>query len=422
MWVSMDRGVRLVSGLVVGAWVARYLGPDGFGTLSHALALTGMFALLLHLGLDVAVLRDLSRYPARRDEILATHLRVRLCGGLVALVCVQALLFLTDASRELWLFSTMIGVGMMWRACELSEIADNAERNLRRPACVRIAALMAGAAIKVSLIITGAPLWAFGVAVALDTAFVGAFFFVLGFGKRHAISGSQFSWDYLRTMRGEAGWALGAAFCMTALARFDQVLLGFVVNESAVGEYSAAVRLVEALQIVPVAILTTLTPTLFAHAASDPAAFSQATIRMQRVIGGTVVFGAFLVTMSASLVVGLLYGPEFKSTVRLLQGIVWIGVATVIISINSRWLYARNLSYWNFRMLLGGAVVAVVLNVVLIPLIGVNGALIGSLCGYVMAALIGPIISPEVRPLARLWVVALTGRGHDKHLRDEDNA
>jgi len=42
-WLMLDKIARLILGLFVGVWVARYLGPANYGVLSFALSFVGLF-------------------------------------------------------------------------------------------------------------------------------------------------------------------------------------------------------------------------------------------------------------------------------------------------------------------------------------------------------------------------------------------
>ncbi|MBU6429190.1 MAG: oligosaccharide flippase family protein, partial [Cyanobacteria bacterium REEB65] len=69
-WLLGDRLLRLVIGLWIGSWLARYLEPGQFGLYSYALAFSSLFASIATLGLDSIVVRDLVAQPAERGEIL----------------------------------------------------------------------------------------------------------------------------------------------------------------------------------------------------------------------------------------------------------------------------------------------------------------------------------------------------------------
>ena len=50
-WLLIDRVLRLVLGVAVGIWIARYLGPARYGVLNYAVAFAGAFGTLATLGL-----------------------------------------------------------------------------------------------------------------------------------------------------------------------------------------------------------------------------------------------------------------------------------------------------------------------------------------------------------------------------------
>ena len=58
-WLFAEKILRMVVGLLVGVWVARYLGPEKFGLLSYALSFVGLFSIVATFGLDEIVVREL---------------------------------------------------------------------------------------------------------------------------------------------------------------------------------------------------------------------------------------------------------------------------------------------------------------------------------------------------------------------------
>ena len=43
-WLFGEKILRMVVGLFVGVWIARYLGPEQFGTFSYAQSFVGLFS------------------------------------------------------------------------------------------------------------------------------------------------------------------------------------------------------------------------------------------------------------------------------------------------------------------------------------------------------------------------------------------
>lgn len=83
-WLFLDKFLQMGLGLLVGVWVARYLGPEQFGLLNFALAFVGLFGAIATLGLQGIMVRDIVRNPEESNVILGTGFLLRVLGGLAA--------------------------------------------------------------------------------------------------------------------------------------------------------------------------------------------------------------------------------------------------------------------------------------------------------------------------------------------------
>src|SRR3990170_7394270 len=94
-WLFFDRVFRMGMGLVIGAWVARYLGPSQFGVFSYLLATIGIFTPFATLGLESMVVKELVDSPQRTGSIMSTAFTLRLLAGLVSFaICIGIFYFL----------------------------------------------------------------------------------------------------------------------------------------------------------------------------------------------------------------------------------------------------------------------------------------------------------------------------------------
>ena len=80
-WLISDRIIRMIVGLFVAAWVARYLGPDQYGLLNFSIALVAIVGVLSNFGLEKLIVRNIVQNPARRDELLGTAFFIKAFGG-----------------------------------------------------------------------------------------------------------------------------------------------------------------------------------------------------------------------------------------------------------------------------------------------------------------------------------------------------
>ena len=85
-WLVAEKILRLVVGLFIGVWIARYLGPAQFGLLSYAQSFVGLFTIIATLGLDGIVVRELVKDESRKDELIGTAFYLKLAGAISVLL------------------------------------------------------------------------------------------------------------------------------------------------------------------------------------------------------------------------------------------------------------------------------------------------------------------------------------------------
>ncbi|MBD6989414.1 oligosaccharide flippase family protein, partial [Vibrio parahaemolyticus] len=78
-WLLGEKGVSFFCVLLVNFQVAKYLGPDLFGSFSFAQAISSLLLILSGLGIHIILLRDFSNVNSRKDILYAASLLLR--GG-----------------------------------------------------------------------------------------------------------------------------------------------------------------------------------------------------------------------------------------------------------------------------------------------------------------------------------------------------
>ncbi len=104
-WLTFDRAFRLAVGLAVSVYLARYLGPEDFGTLNFALAIIAMSAPLVSLGLRQIVVRDLVTAPSDAGTTIGSAFALMLLSSLAVAAVVAYVIGPLLASTEIqyWL-------------------------------------------------------------------------------------------------------------------------------------------------------------------------------------------------------------------------------------------------------------------------------------------------------------------------------
>lgn len=373
-------------GLVVGLWVARYLGPEQFGAWNYAIAFAAFFGAFAGLGLDNIVVRNLVREPDRRDEFLGTAFWLKLGVGLAAtLLSIVAFVWMEPENPLALPLIALSSIGIVFQSFGVIDFHFQSRVQSKYTVYAQNLAFLLVAVLRVVLVKMEAPLLAFAFAGAFEML-IGATFLVVvfrkyGMGMRGWLFRGRVAVELLRD-----SWPL----VLTGLAamvymRIDQVMIGNMLGNREVGLFSAAVRISEIWYFVPMAIVSSFYPAIVEARARDGRAYMA---RLQALNDGLFLLGLVVavgMSFASAPLVRLLYGASYDGAGPILVLHVWTGVAICVGAASSCWTLTENVQRINLYKALLGCGSNVLLNLWLIPRHGVQGAAVASVIAQCLA-------------------------------------
>ena len=157
-WMMGEQLLRIVAGLFVGIWVARYLGPEQFGLFSYVLAFAGLFGGLAKLGLDGVVVRELVCQPDRRESYLATAFWLKLLGALLVVGLIISALAVSNNDHATSLLVIIVSMGLFFQSFEVVEFHFQSQVQAKVVSICKVFQLFLSSVIKILLILSNADL------------------------------------------------------------------------------------------------------------------------------------------------------------------------------------------------------------------------------------------------------------------------
>lgn len=386
-WQCADSLVRMIAGLLLGVWLARYLGPDRYGALSYALSFASLFTIFAPLGLDDIIVRDAVRFPGRRGELLGSAALLRLLAAglsIAAAVCCAWLLRAGDL-LNLALVAIIAGAAL-GQAPGVIEFWFHSRLQARRVILAKGGAFAAGVAARIALIVGGAALVAFAW-VTLAEALLAAFGLVVAYRLAGERRGEwRVSLAAIKELLRD-GWPLMMASALiTGSLRIDQVMLGELAGPGEVGIYAVAVRLAEVWFFIPTALYWSIFPGIVAARGEGEAAFYRKLQGYYRLVALCSYSIIVPVTLLAKWLVPLLFGPAYAGGGAILAVMIWSNLFIGLEMARGSFLNAMN---WTRLYLVTaglGCLANIVLNWLLIPRYGGMGAALATVVSYWFAA------------------------------------
>ncbi|MFC2149571.1 flippase [Candidatus Auribacterota bacterium] len=388
-WLFAQRAIRAVVGLFVGVWVARYLGPQGFGALSYAVAFVFIFNAFAVLGLESVVIRDIVRDPDAKNELLGTAFALRLIAGVVTFLCVCALIliFRKGDSAVIWMVC-IIAFGYIFQSFDTIDYYFKSQVLSKYSVFSKTGAFLLISILKVALILLGAPL----------TAFAWTFLFEIILGSVFLIAAYSANRNDIRQWRFDRAAALGlikdswplifSGLFVLLYMRIDQIMLGNMAGDSAVGQYSAAVRVSEMLFFIPVAVTISVFPAIVRSRERDEAVYMSRLQRLYDFLAWSALALSAVIAVFSGPLIHVLFGSEYAAAGAILAVHVWSCLFVFLCIASYQQLMAENLTKVVFIRTAAGAGVNILLNFVLIPRFGGVGAAAATVVSYFVMILL----------------------------------
>ncbi|MBP6083759.1 MAG: flippase, partial [Providencia sp.] len=259
-WLMFDKLIRLVLGLLVSAWVARYLGPAQFGELAYVLAYLAFFQAVALLGMDGIVVRDIAKDKAKAGEILGTAFTLRLTVGICCwLIAVVGMGFVNGWQDQSVHITALAGASLVFQAADTVDLWFQSQSQSKRTVIAKLTAYLISNGLKVALILNDAPLLAFAVVMSVEAC----------------IAALALTWAY-QNFKCKQPWQVFTAraikllkeswpFILSGLSviiymRIDQIMIKEMLGVVDLGIYAAAIPLATLAYFFPSIIYTSLAP------------------------------------------------------------------------------------------------------------------------------------------------------------------
>ena len=386
-WLFGGQMLRLVLGLFVSVAVARYLGPADFGLYNYVLSIVALLAVVAGLGLKTLAKRQLVEHPDQRDAILGTCFVLSLLSGLIIYAGMLLIVgYTTDSSLALGLFALLGGGILLLEPLKYIEIWFQSQVRSDLSVSATSVTLLIFAAVKVAAIYYGADLLAFGYIFCFEA--ISLVSLLIYFYGRHF--GSFLRWQFNRAVAVDflkQAWPLIlSGLAITVYMKVDQIMLGAMLGDEAVGHYSAAVRISAVWYFIPTILATSLFPAIMHARAKSPELYQQRLQRYFDLNAGLAYLICIPLTFAAPWVVLFLFGADYHSAGPILAIHAWSSLFVFLGVARGQYLIAEKLFKFSLACTVAGAIVNVIMNYYLIPSYGGFGAACATLLSYGVSA------------------------------------
>ncbi|MBU1152722.1 flippase [bacterium] len=406
-WMFAEQILRLIAGLFVGIWIARYLGPEKFGIFSYALAFTSIFAGIAKLGLDGIVVRDLVSEPDRRDVYLGTAFWLKLVGAILTLGIIGAATLFTsnDAITNRYIF--IIAGGIIFQSFEVIDFYFQSKVLSKFVSICKMTQLFLSSLLKIYFVITGADLFWFVLVSLIDQLTISVSLYFAYRYQRLPSFYRYFNFEIAKRLLKDSWPLIFSSLVISIYMRIDQVMIKEMLGEREVGLYSSAVRLSEVWYFLPMIITNSLFPAIVNAKKVSEELYYRRLQRLYTLMVWMAIGISLPVTFLSDWIIKFLYGVAYIEASKVLVIHIWAGVFVFLGVAFSKYLLNENLNKKSFYRTVLGVTANVILNLIYIPKYGISGAAIATLLAQVITNYVYDLFDKELYFQLKLKTLAI---------------
>lgn len=412
-WLFTEKIVQMFLGLLVGLWIARYLGPERFGRFNYAIAIVGLFIPFAKLGLDNIVIRNLARDISSKNETLGTAFILKLVSSIVTFfITLGVVIFSTHSDspnyQETLLIVGIVATGTMVQSFDIIDYWFQSQVQSKYSVWARNVAYVLMNGVKIVLIQMKAPLVAFAIAMVVEYMLSAIGMIVAYRLTGNLIKAWQVRLRYAKSLLKDSWPLILSGIVIMIYMRIDQVMLGQMVGDESVGIYSAAVKISELWYFVPGAIVNSVFPIIVQAKEISEEVYYKRLQQLFTIVSILAYAVAIPVTFLATPIVTLLYGNNYAEAGAILNVHIWAGLFVSLGVARETWITTEGLMKFSAATAAAGAVVNIVLNYFFIPQYGGLGAAIATVIAQIVSAYAVGAFYPPTRKIFLHQTKAIT--------------
>lgn len=407
-WVFADFFLRQGLNIIVGIYVARYLLPEGLGTLSYATTYLQLLQPFAHIGLTAIVIRDLVKSKDETPSIMGTAFTFKLCSSFLSFLAILCIIYFINGTTTSKWYILIASASVLISPLQVIDFYFQAEVKAKyivyaqQIATVTISALrLLGVflSFKISWFV-----WML-FAETVITSLMLVLFYIL---NKQQISLWRFDKLIAKRFLRELWPVIFSGFFIALYMRIDQLMIFEMLDAKALGIYAAAVKLCEPFYTVATLICSSLFPAIINGLEISRKEYEHRLQRLFNILTWLSILVSILIHFTSPIIINLIYGDDYAGAESVLQVYFWASILVFQGVVAGQAYVAEKLQLYGTLYTAIGAGINIGLNLILIPKMGVMGAALATLTAYSFSATLLNALFKPTRLIFKQQILAFT--------------
>lgn len=405
-WLISGRLLNKVVVFLVGLLTARYLGPKNYGLVTYATAYTTFFASLCTLGINAIIIKNFADYPGEEGQAIGTAIGLRAISSFLSAIVIIGIVSVVDRDEPLTICVVALScIELLFHIFDTFKQWFQSRLESKYVMVATLLATLVASAYKVYILIAEKDVTWFALSLSVDYAVIAIC--LLAIYKKQKGPRLAFSFPKGKQLLSSSYSFIISGLMVAVYSGTDKLMLKQMLGEEEVSYYALSVSLSMVAAFVLEAIIQSIVPSVIEVYKTDSKLFERRNRQLYAIVFYVSMVFSLFVCVFAKPIVSICYGESYAQMIGPLRIVVWYTVFSYLGGARSVWLVCQNKQNYQNILYAGAAVLNVVLNYMLIPVLGPSGAAIASLVTQIFTTIVLPAIFPPLRANVKLMMEAI---------------
>lgn len=409
-WMISEYALKITSAIFVSIYVARFIGPENFGLLSYALAIFTIFLAISRLGMEHILVRDLAHHSKDRSAYMSTAFWLMVISAIISIAVLSILIYFFESDTETKIYTLIIAIGLIFQPLLVIDYNFQAQITVKYASIAKSVALAISSIVKIYLVWIQADLMLFAISYVFDHFITALLLVLMHIWRQQNSFLFQFNKNLIRPLLKSALPMTLSAVAAMLYMRTDQIMIKNFLDAEQLGLYSAATKIYEGWVLIACVFSASLLPVIVKFKTETPINYEKKIIRLFSIVFWTSILIAILTTLIGHELITLTFGKAYVSAGIVLAILMFTSAFTAIDCASSRYLMVEGMEKKIAIRTLLALIINVVLNSLLIPIYGIEGAAISTSITIIFSSYLINFMDKDLKQLSRICTNAITLR------------
>ena len=396
-WIIAEQIFQMAVSLVVGVLTARYLGPSNYGALNYTASFVTFALSVATLGMEGVVIKKMIMSPDDEGVYLGSCMLFRFISSILSSIAIFVIVAVLNPDDRLkWILVFLQSFQLIFKSVQILDSWFQRHLKSRYVSIGKMVACLIVAGYKIFLLATQKDIVWFALSNSLTDIVVALMLYIF-YRTEHGQNLKVSKKKGMEVLSESYHFILSGLMSAT-YSQMDRIMIGSMMTDVDVGLYTTATAICGMWLFVPNAIINSFRPKILElKKQGNEESYMRRLEQLYSSIIWLCIFASVVICILGNFVIRILYGDDYIGAVSALRIAIWYETFAMIGTARGIWILCENKNKYVKYYLGIGAVVNLILNYVMIPVWGINGAAVATLITQIITSMIAPLLFKETR-------------------------